>query len=63
MFIHKVQAVKLRQSPYQKRNNLASLELFSAGRNFSVNYLNYDLALQLQNYILYKVENCKDNWM
>ena len=63
MFFHKVQGVKLSQSPYQKRNRLASLELFSAGRNFSINYLSYDTALQLQNYILYKVESYEETWM
>ena len=63
MFLHKVQAVKLRQSPFQKRNNLAALELFSAGRNFTINYLSYDLALQLRDYILFKVESYEDTWM
>ena len=63
MLLHKVQGIKLSQSPYQKRNNLAALELYSAGRNFTINYLSYELALQLQNYILYKVESHNDTWM
>ena len=63
MYLHKVQVVKLSQSPFQKRNNLAALELYSAGRNFSMGYLSYELALQLQNYILFKAESSKESWM
>lgn len=63
MYLHKVQAVKLSQSPFQKRKKLAALELYSAGRNFTINYLSYELALQLQNYILFKVESNKESWM
>ncbi|MDN5212559.1 PH domain-containing protein [Fulvivirgaceae bacterium BMA12] len=61
--LSKVQAVRLSQSPFQKRKNLAALDLYSAGRNFSFSYISYELALQLQNYILYKVESSTDKWM
>ena len=61
--LNKVQAVKLSQSPFQKRKNLAAIDLYSAGRNFSFSYISYELALQLQSYILYKVENSNGKWM
>lgn len=61
--IRKVQAVGLSQSPYQQRKNLATVTLYSAGRNIAIDFLPVGLAWQLNNYMLYKIESSHQSWM
>lgn len=59
----KVQSVRMQQSFFQRRRDLASLELFTAGGSVTVPFLPLDLARSLQDYILYRVETSEEDWM
>ncbi|MCB0689401.1 MAG: PH domain-containing protein [Saprospiraceae bacterium] len=59
----KVQGVRLKQSPYQRRKNLATIILHSASGDVKIPYVQMDHALQMKNYILYKVESSHLKWM
>jgi len=60
---HKVQGVRLRQSPYQRRKDLATIVLHSASGDVKIPYIKKDHALQMKNYILFKVESSRKKWM
>ncbi len=61
--IRKIQAVTLKQSPYEKRKDLGALELHSAGRNIVIDFLPLPIIKQLESYILYKIESSTRSWM
>lgn len=61
--IYKVQSVRMRQSFFQRRRGLASVEVFTAGGSVTVPFLPLDLARSLQDYILYRVETSEEDWM
>ncbi|MEO0898685.1 MAG: PH domain-containing protein [Bacteroidota bacterium] len=61
--IYKVQAVSYRQSPYQRRKDLVSLVLSTAGGTLQIPYLEKEVADELRDYILYRVERDQKNWM
>ena len=63
IFIHKLQGVRLYQTPYQVRNNLANIELQTAAGDLSIPYLPLQDARELANYLLYKVESSRKAWM
>jgi putative membrane protein len=64
MFNFKVQTVKYRQTIFQRRKNLATLNIYTAGgKVLSMPYINSDLAFELSNYLLYKVESNNKKWM
>ncbi len=63
IFIHKLQGVRLHQTPYQVRKDLANLELQTAAGDLSIPYLPLKDAIQLANYLLYKVESSNKAWM
>ncbi len=60
---HKVQAVTIVQSPYQRRHQLATLRVSSAAGNLSIPYISLELSQQLSNYLLFKVETHQGHWM
>jgi len=60
---YKVQAVRLKQTPYQRRKALANVELYTAAGAIKIPYLDLALAQSLQNYALYKVESDVRQWM
>jgi len=61
---YKLQAVKYSQSILMKRSKLASLMLYSAaGPNIKIPYIPEDIALQTQNFLLYKIESSNKAWM
>ncbi len=60
---YKVQSVKLKQSPFQRRKNLATLEFSTAGGNLTIPYIQLAHAKVLKNYVLYAVERSKEDWM
>lgn len=53
----KVQHIRLVQSLYQQRNQLASIHLFTSGGKISIPYLNLKLAQNIRDFALFKVEN------
>jgi putative membrane protein len=64
LFSHfKVQAVTMRQSPYQRRHTLATLTLHTAGGDLRVPFLPLARAEALRDYFLYKTETDQRDWM
>lgn len=61
--IYKVQSIRIRQSFFQRRRDLASVELFTAGGSVRVPFLPLSLAQPLQDYVLYRVESRQEDWM
>lgn len=60
---YKIQAVKISQFFWQKRTNIGSVVLYTAGGSISFNTTNYSKMNELVNYWLYQVEVSKKNWM
>ncbi len=54
---YKIQQVEFRQSIFQRRRQLASLRLVTAGGTILLPYLSADLAWKIYNYALYQVES------
>ena len=61
--LHKIQAVRIKQSWYQKRKKLATVLLFTAAGQLKIPFIELDKANQLENFILYRVESDKREWM
>lgn len=60
---HKIQGIKTFQLFWQKRTNIGSVTLYTAGGNISFRTTNYSELKKLVNYWLYQVEVSKRNWM
>jgi putative membrane protein len=58
----KVQRVTIRQSPLQRRRQLATLKLFLASGAIRIPYLRQADAERLRDYILYRVESDRKAW-
>ena len=61
--LYKVQAVIIKQSWYQRRKNLATVELSTAAGDISIPFIAMEKAEALENYVLYKVESSTEKWM
>ncbi|MEM6801536.1 MAG: PH domain-containing protein [Bacteroidota bacterium] len=61
--LFKVQAVELVQSPYQRRKELANMELHTAAGVVKIPYLPLSQAQEIRDYILYEVEREDREWM
>ena len=59
----KIQSVQIRQSFFQRRRNLATVHLYTAAGALQIPYIKVDMARQLQDYILYKIESSTKSWM
>ncbi len=62
LLFRKVQRITISQSRYQRRKDLASLQLHMASGSVQVPYINHATARQLRDYILYKVESSEQAW-
>jgi len=62
LLFRKVQRVTISQSRYQRRKNLASLRMHMASGSVRIPYIEHEKALQLRDYILYKVESSQQAW-
>lgn len=60
---YKIQAVSVKQSPYQARKALANVVLYTAAGAVDIPYLPLDLAQQLRDFVLYQVETTEKDWM
>ena len=60
---HKIQALKTSQFFWQKKHNIGSVSLYTAGGNFSFTTANFTTINQLVNQWLYQVETSTKNWM
>ena len=63
MELHKIQAVEFRQTIFQKRRELASLDLMNASGTITIPYIDEKVAKQIYNYLLYHTEISKESWM
>ncbi len=53
----KVQRLTITQSPFQRRRKLANIRFHLASGSISVPFVDYAMALQLQDYLLYRIES------
>lgn len=58
-----IQYVQIRRSIYQRKNELATLFLHTAGGQFEIPYMQYDHALTISNYALFRTESTQQTWM
>ncbi len=61
--IFKIQAIELHQSPYQYRNQLCNISLYTASGRIMIPYVNLNFAKGLSDIFLKKVEIDKRRWM
>ncbi len=62
LLYRKVQRVTVLQSPYQRRKGLATLRVYMASGSVRIPYIDHATAMQLRDYILYKVESSQQAW-
>jgi putative membrane protein len=62
LLYRKVQRVTVSQSRFQRRKGLATLRVYMASGSVRIPYIEHELARQLQDYILYKVESSTKAW-
>ncbi len=60
---YKIQAVKVRQSIYQRRHAVADLYFYTAAGSVRIPYIPLEKAQKITNYVLYKVEVDNRSWM
>ena len=62
-FVHrKVQRISVTQTMPQKRKGLATLRIYLASGTIKLPYVDFEMAKQLRDYVLYKVESSKLAW-
>lgn len=61
--IHKIQAVKVFQTIFQKQRGIASLKISTASKSVTIPYVSKLEALSVYNFLLYKVESQDTDWM
>ncbi len=61
--IYKIQAMDLKQNLYQRRNNLASLKLYTASGSQTIPYIAKTSAQEIMNYFTHLIEVDKRKWM
>lgn len=62
-FLHrKVQRVSVTQTPLQERHGLSTMRFYLASGSLKLPYVEYDMAKQLRDYVLYKVESSRLAW-
>ncbi len=63
IYTYKLQALLINQTPYQVRNDVATLVLSSAAGPIVLPFLTQTDIQQLKTYFLYKIESTHKNWM
>jgi len=61
--IHKIQALKLQQSIFQKRNGIASVVIATASKSVVIPYIKEAEANEIYNYLLFILESQDRDWM
>ncbi|MFT6066484.1 MAG: putative membrane protein [Polaribacter sp.] len=61
--LFKVQNIKMKQSIFQKRSNVADLILQTASGKIKIPCIQLKDAIEIYNHTLYKVETSKTSWM
>ncbi len=60
---HKLQSIALVQNVLLKRRGLCHLNLYTAAGSRTISYLSENDAIELRNYMLYKIEKYNEPWM
>ena len=60
---YKIQYLQLRQSIFQRRKELATLVIHTAGGKITLPFIDLELARAIKNYGLYKVQSTNKSWM
>lgn len=60
--LHKIQNIKISQSPFQWRRDLASLRIHTAAGSVYIPYISIAEASNLKDYLLYRVESSQEKW-
>ncbi|HAY71760.1 MAG TPA: hypothetical protein DCX89_07695 [Saprospirales bacterium] len=61
--LYKIQSMALRQSIYQRKHQLATITIYTASGNINIPYVHLDLAKDICNFVLFKIESDKRKWM
>ena len=61
--IFKVQNIKMKQTIFQQKSNVADLILQTASGKIKIPCLNFEDAIKIYNHTLYKVETSQKQWM
>ncbi|NND07201.1 MAG: PH domain-containing protein [Saprospiraceae bacterium] len=61
--LFKVQAIQIKQTPYQRRQQLANIILHTASGDVKIPYIQLTAALEIKNYLLYRIESSTRKWM
>jgi len=60
---YKLQSVSIRQNVFQKRRKVAHFDFYTAAGSLRMWQLDEEVATELYNYILYKIESSDQTWM
>jgi len=63
MPLFKIQSVSLTESLYETRRGLASVNVLTASGSMLIPFIPKDLAMKLNNYLLYSIESSRQAWM
>jgi len=61
--IHKIQAVKLKQTIFQKRRQITSVIIATASKSVTIPYISENDAKAIYDFLLFKVETSQKDWM
>ena len=61
--LYKIQSVEIKQSWYQRRKALATVSLYTAAGTVKIPFIRLDQAESLENFVLYRIESDKREWM
>ncbi|PQJ82039.1 PH domain-containing protein [Polaribacter glomeratus] len=61
--IFKVQNIKMKQTFFQKKSDVADIVLQTASGKINIPCIRFEDAIKIYNHTLYKVENSKTSWM
>lgn len=61
--IHKIQSIELKQSIFQKRRHITSLIISTASQDVKIPYVKEEVANDIFNFLIYRVETQQKNWM
>ncbi|QTY28254.1 PH domain-containing protein [Flavobacterium sp. CS20] len=60
---HKIQSLALKRNWYQQRNQHADLLIYTASGDEQISYLKHKEALEIINFLTYKVESSQHSWI
>ncbi len=59
----KAQGITIKQSLFQRFRDTATINVIMAGTSVSINEIAMGQAIEIKDYMLYTIENSKENWM